>query len=407
MSAYHHQTDDAFRRRLDAVRDRVDIVAVIERVVKLGHGAKPRGKCPFHGSKSDSFAVEPDRWRARCWGCQWSGDAIKFVQDHFGLSFMDALEKLESENGLDGLAPAPVRRDKRPAVRRAREVVPSAEFGRVMWNRGVSAPDKLRMYLRSRGVPESQLGDDRLRNLRFVALGPIAAWQVGGRTEDVPQAPAMVAMVRRPTSWAPIGAHITFLKPNLDGKMVRERRDGSEYPARKMAGESAGGCVVLGRYSPDAPLFVGEGIETVLSGMAEANASPDACGIAVLSLDNLQGHPRLIKGALPLYAPVPDAERGAAVCWAHRGPVTGLIDADMKPLPGPLAVPGKPEQGHRGVAVIEARRSPMVRRTITTAERTDLCAALFIAAWRAQGCAVGAIRPRMGRDFNDQVRETV
>ncbi|MDU0220451.1 hypothetical protein, partial [Escherichia coli] len=83
-----------------------------------------------------------------------------------------------------------------------------------------------------------------------------------------------------------------------------------------------------GRYDDAAPLYVGEGNETVLSGMDVLDAPENAVGLAALSLGNLQGGARLIRGALPMFDIVPDPDRAAALAWARRGPVIGLIDAD-------------------------------------------------------------------------------
>lgn len=382
------------------MHDRVSIADVVRKAIKLSNGNSPRGKCPFHGSKSDSLVVYEDR--ARCWGCGWSGDAIRFVQDHYGLTFSEALERLEQENGLDGMQAAPVRREKRVQARSSRPSVDSVVLGRELWRRGVRDDDALRTYLRGRGIPDAVLTSDRFEQLRFVPLGPIAAWREDRGPDSVPQAPAMVALVRRPPDWTPIGVHVTFLTPSLDDKMVRRRADDSLYPARKMCGPVGGGGVLLGRYDAAAPFYVGEGIETVFSGMKMLDAPPSAIGLAALSLDNLQGHPRLIGGAIPLFDPTPDPDRAPALAFAHDGPVVGLIDADMSPLRGPLdRRTGEP----RGMAVIEAKRGLIVRRALSAADRADLCGKLFAAAWRKQGCRVRAVRPRMGWDFNDAVRE--
>ena len=109
-------------------------------------------------------------------------------------------------------------------------------------------------------------------------------------------------------------------------------------------------------------------------------------------------------GVLPLFDLRPDPQR-PGVAFAHDGPVTGLIDADMKPLAGPIdRETGKP----RGLPVQERPGGPVVHRTITTGERAEICAALFTLRWRAAGCRrVTAIRPPMGQDFNDMAREVV
>ncbi|WP_257789647.1 CHC2 zinc finger domain-containing protein [Sphingomonas sp. KC8] len=403
--------------RIDAVREAADIEALIGRVVKLGKGRNPRGQCPFHGSTSDSFSVsaEPKRGNmpfAHCFGCGWHGDVIKFVADYHGIPFIEALTRLEQDHGIDGLSAAPVRREKTLQSRRRddREYVGSLAMGQAIWRMAMSAPDQIRIYLMARGIPASMLGDERLQDIRFAALAPIAAWPAEDGPDRVPKAPAMVALVRRPiidggavTGFEPMGLHVTYLAPDLRAKMVRKRRDGSLYPDRKMLGGALGGCVLLGRYDPTVPLYAGEGNETVLSGMAVAGAPAEACGIATLSLDNLQGGWLTRRdGALPLYDIRADRERPALIL-PHQGPVVGLIDADMAPLRGPI---DRATGEHMGVLVADERHANAVRRPIGPAERARICAELFVQNWRQAGCRpVSAMRPPMGRDFNDVVRE--
>lgn len=394
--------------RIQAVRERVRIADVVGAAVRLGRGSQPRGKCPFHGSKSDSLAVYPDSGRARCWGCGWGGDAIEFVRDFYGLGFVDALCRLEADHGLDGLSAQPVSRERRPVPAAAPVTVDSAEVARVLWSRARTDHDALRDWLRARKVPEAMLSDHWLGELRFAEAAPIRAWPEKGGPDDVPTAPAMLALMRRVedggcdgAAFRACGVHATYLSPGRRAKMKRRRADGSTLPARKMYGDARRAAVLLGHYRRDAHLFVGEGIETVLSGMGLAMPGADACGLAVLSLDNLQGRPLLAKGGvLPIYDPRPDPECPPFVL-GHDGPVTGLIDADMAPLRGPLdRETGEP----RGMAVREWAGGPVVRRTITTEERARICAALFVHAWRGAGCGrVAAIMPsKMGRDFNDE-----
>jgi DNA primase len=385
----------ALRARVDALLARVDLVSLVGSAVPLSRGHNPRGKCPFHGSKSDSLAVYPDSGRFRCWGCGEGGDAIKFLELMFGLSFMDALARLEAENGLDGLAAQPAKREKRAQRPVGREPISSAEMGRVLWAESVVDCDSIRTYLLARAVPEPMLDADRLWELRFHPSAPIAAWVEGGR-ERVATAPAILASVRGLPSLEPQAVHATFLSPNLTGKMVRFDGRGEPLPARKFLGSVGGGGVLFGSerglvIDRGAPLFAAEGIETLLSGMALLDAPADAVGLALLSLDNLQGgwlgvRKRGVK-ALPLHDPEPDPER-PPVCFAHDGPVTGLIDADMKPLPrqNVIAMAGWPPE----------------HRALTSAERSQLCAALFAKSWRRAGCRrVRTVRPPMGQDFND------
>lgn len=54
--------------------------------------------CPFHREKTPSFKVKDNRFY--CFGCNASGDVIDFVQKYFGLSFTQALEKLDYDFSL-------------------------------------------------------------------------------------------------------------------------------------------------------------------------------------------------------------------------------------------------------------------------------------------------------------------
>jgi len=80
---------------------RVDIVDVVGRYVQLKKGgANLMGLCPFHGEKSPSFSVSPSKQFYYCFGCGASGDAIRFLTEHTGASFRDAVADLAQQVGL-------------------------------------------------------------------------------------------------------------------------------------------------------------------------------------------------------------------------------------------------------------------------------------------------------------------
>src|SRR3989442_10526472 len=122
--------------KLQELRDRVDVVTVVQRRVALKKSGRDwKGLCPFHGEKTPSFYVVPDKRIFHCFGCQASGDAIKFVMQLEGKSFREAVEGLAQEVGLE-LAPADPLEVKR-AQRRAAlaEVNEKAArfYERVLW----------------------------------------------------------------------------------------------------------------------------------------------------------------------------------------------------------------------------------------------------------------------------------
>jgi DNA primase len=81
--------------------NRVDVVDVVGRYVQLKKGgANLMGLCPFHGEKSPSFSVSPTKQFYHCFGCGANGNAIGFLMEHAGMSFIEAVKDLAQQTGL-------------------------------------------------------------------------------------------------------------------------------------------------------------------------------------------------------------------------------------------------------------------------------------------------------------------
>ena len=88
----------AFKQDLLA---RTDIVELVGRYVTLKKaGINYKGLCPFHGEKTPSFIVSPTRQTYHCFGCGAHGNAIDFLMEHGGLGFVEAVEELAHQHGL-------------------------------------------------------------------------------------------------------------------------------------------------------------------------------------------------------------------------------------------------------------------------------------------------------------------
>jgi DNA primase len=86
---------------LQDLLSRVDIVDVVGRHVELKKsGANHMGLCPFHGEKSPSFSVSATKQFYHCFGCGAHGDAIRFLMEHSGMSFRDAVADLAQQVGM-------------------------------------------------------------------------------------------------------------------------------------------------------------------------------------------------------------------------------------------------------------------------------------------------------------------
>ncbi len=80
---------------------RADVVDIVGRYVQLKKGgANFMGLCPFHGEKSPSFSVSPSKQFYHCFGCGKNGNAISFLMDHGGMTFVEAVKDLAQQYGL-------------------------------------------------------------------------------------------------------------------------------------------------------------------------------------------------------------------------------------------------------------------------------------------------------------------
>lgn len=76
------------------IRDRIDIVDVIGKVVPLEkHGKEYRGICPFHDDHSPSMNVSPDKQIYKCYACGAGGNVFTFLQNYDHISFLEAVRK--------------------------------------------------------------------------------------------------------------------------------------------------------------------------------------------------------------------------------------------------------------------------------------------------------------------------
>ena len=80
---------------------RVDIVDTIDRHVPLKKaGANFIACCPFHSEKTPSFTVSQTKQFYHCFGCGAHGNAISFLIEYSGLSFIEAVHDLAAYAGM-------------------------------------------------------------------------------------------------------------------------------------------------------------------------------------------------------------------------------------------------------------------------------------------------------------------
>jgi DNA primase len=97
----------SWRRRLAVgvaaeVKSRLSVADIVGETVSLKKaGTTYKGLCPFHGEKTPSFVVTPQRESWHCFGCGLGGDIFSFVMQRDSVSFPEALRTLASRAGVE------------------------------------------------------------------------------------------------------------------------------------------------------------------------------------------------------------------------------------------------------------------------------------------------------------------
>ena len=87
---------------IDELVARNPIEDVVGQYVTLRRsGANMFGLCPFHGEKTASFSVAPDKGIYYCFGCHKGGGAINFMMEVEGLTYPDAVRALAKRAGME------------------------------------------------------------------------------------------------------------------------------------------------------------------------------------------------------------------------------------------------------------------------------------------------------------------
>jgi DNA primase len=135
---------------------RTDIAEVIAPHVELKRsGSSLMGLCPFHAEKSPSFSVTPGKNMYYCFGCGAGGDAIRFLMEHLGLSFVDAVRDLAQRTGMQVPEEhvTPEERERRATLRERRLGLAEVLERAATFYRGqLKASPRAVAYLKGRGL---------------------------------------------------------------------------------------------------------------------------------------------------------------------------------------------------------------------------------------------------------------
>ncbi|CAM4035639.1 DNA primase [Novosphingobium lubricantis] len=144
---------------MDELRSRVSLSGVIGRSIRVTKaGREFKACCPFHNEKTPSFTINDEKGFYHCFGCGAHGDVIRWMTDHQGLPFMDAVKELALQAGMEVPAPDPRAARVAEQQKSLHDVMAAAQAFFVQClhdERGEQA----RRYLATRGFPQEVVRD--------------------------------------------------------------------------------------------------------------------------------------------------------------------------------------------------------------------------------------------------------
>ncbi len=142
---------------IDEIKNRLDIVEVVEGYIKLKKAGKDyKALCPFHKEKNPSFFVSPSKQIWHCFSCNFGGDMFTFVEKIEGVEFAEALRILAKKAGV-------ILKREDPQLKTQRNILydiceEAAEFFQKQLEKNKPVSD----YLKNRGLQQNTIKEFKI-----------------------------------------------------------------------------------------------------------------------------------------------------------------------------------------------------------------------------------------------------
>jgi DNA primase len=147
---------------LDELRSRLRLSDIIgNRISTTRKGREFQACCPFHNEKTPSFTINDEKEFYHCFGCGAHGDHIGFVMQYDNAPFMEAVETLAAQAGMEVPKPTPQDRERIDRQDQYYKIMDAAAH----WFTGHLFDPKnadILAYLRGRGLSDETISAFRL-----------------------------------------------------------------------------------------------------------------------------------------------------------------------------------------------------------------------------------------------------
>jgi DNA primase len=228
----------------DEIKSKLPIEELVASYLPLKKAGRIyKGLCPFHGEKTPSFTVNPERGIYKCFGCGEGGDIFSFVMKLEGVTFPEAIRMLGDRVGVI----VPEYKGSKPETSPSkRQLFELNETAAKLWHSILvnhQAGKQAREYLTKRGLRPETI---KAFQIGYAPLGSVSREALSKRgfsKEDMQAAGEPAKFQDR----------ITFPIADITGKIVGFTGRLLEHPDDTRSPESRGP-----KYwnTPETPLFV-------------------------------------------------------------------------------------------------------------------------------------------------------
>lgn len=109
---------------IEQIISQADIVKIVGKHTELKRsGNEFKGCCPFHGEKTASFYVNPQKGLYKCFGCGVGGNALTFLKEYEHMTAGEALQELSRQTGIE----LPKERPNKDHIYKKQPVIPPVQ----------------------------------------------------------------------------------------------------------------------------------------------------------------------------------------------------------------------------------------------------------------------------------------
>jgi len=211
------------RSTIEEIKSRMDVYEVVSDFVRLKKsGSGYKGMSPFTNEKTPSFMVSPAKGIFKCFSSGKGGDAISFMMEIDGLSYVEALKYLAQKYGVEIIEDeVPANYKEEQSNRESLFII--LNFAKDYYKKNLHQSDEGKSiglsYFKERGFDDEIIDTFELGYAFDQWDGLIKATKAGGYKEDFLEASGL-KIVKENKQYDRFRGRVIFPIHNMSGKVI-------------------------------------------------------------------------------------------------------------------------------------------------------------------------------------------